>query len=238
MSTSSTKKGKSCYLYTAFFALLWVLFWKWVKPTAIPFDMFQFWYLKGSIWDILWMSWPLFAWGVVGTIVLTLWRGIDFDNVLNAEENFMRGAVKSLIAGLFEEPSFRWLIFYNAIVGAKISNYLLFGWAGFGILEWTQAHLMGPLVNFVTFGHLTEQFFSYGWAVGAAILISNGDFRDHHAYLGPIGYWNSWFVGMFMFYLMFHHGILAAIIIHFLYDFTIDVTNYLYAIVVRKKKYS
>jgi hypothetical protein len=32
---------------------------------------------------------------------------------------------------------------------------------------------------------------------------------------------NSWFLGMVLFYIMFHYGLLSAIIVHFIYDFII-----------------
>jgi hypothetical protein len=54
---------------------------------------------------------------------------------------------------------------------------------------------------------------------GAALLSSNGRFRDGHLYQGTIGWIDAWFCGMILFYIMFKWGLFAAIIVHFFYDF-------------------
>ena len=97
-------------------------------------------------------------------------------------------------------------------------------------------HRGGPVVNFLTLGHLQPYLLgSLGWAVGAAIISSNGKFRDGHAYQGLFGWINAWFCGMFFFYLMFTYGILASIIVHFLYDILIFIVVYLDAVIERAR---
>ena len=53
------------------------------------------------------------------------------------------------------------------------------------------------------------------------MLYTNAFFRDGHRYQGPIGVLNSWFAGMFLFWIMFTYGLPAAILVHFMYDFLI-----------------
>jgi hypothetical protein len=72
--------------------------------------------------------------------------------------------------------------------------------------------------------HLGWLLYGYGWAVGMGALSANTHFREGHKYLGPLGYWNSWAAGWFLFYVMFEYGIPAAIAVHFLYDFIIYAT--------------
>lgn len=45
--------------------------------------------------------------------------------------------------------------------------------------------------------------------------------RNGHAYQGWFGTINSWFLGLYFFYIMLTHGLLAAIVVHFTYDFII-----------------
>ena len=81
-------------------------------------------------------------------------------------------------------------------------------------------NVWGPLVDWTTFGYLTKHIFSEtGWYVGAAMLYSNAFFRDGYKYQGLMGVINSWFIGMFLFWVTFNYGLPAAILIHFLYDF-------------------
>lgn len=95
-----------------------------------------------------------------------------------------------------------------------------------GIPEWFHVHVWGPLANITTGGHLQEYLFHpSGFAVGAALLYSNAFFRDGHKHIGLFGYVNSWFLGMFFFYLMLNYGLPAAILVHFVYDLAVFTTN-------------
>jgi len=104
----------------------------------------------------------------------------------------------------------------------RFSNFLFFGFLGFGIPEWIHMHVWGPLANWTTFHQLESYIFNENsWTVGAAMLYSNAFFRDGHKYQGLFGVISSWFMGMYFFWIMFHYGLVAAIVIHFLYDFAI-----------------
>ena len=221
-------KQKS-YLKSALIAFGVILFFNWLFPNVIPFDTFELWQIRQGSWydDWLMASWPIFAWAVGVTVLFSLFTRNTRKQNLMAEQLFAVGTLQSVIAGVLEEISFRWLIFISAVVGIKIGNFLFFGWAGFGIGEWFELHVAGPVVNFLTLGYLSDVLANpESWAVGAAMLSANAFFRDGHKYLGFFGYINSWFIGMFMFWLLFQYGLLACILAHFVYDFLIDVVRY------------
>jgi len=178
------------------------------------------------------------------------------------------GFIISVLAGLLEEISFRWLIFLGAFLGLWIMNFIFAGFlvliacvgvgyllgalidphegggiGGFiglilgvvmivvlgltgnlppGLLEWIHLNITAPIADWTTFGALHDQLYHpAGWLAGAAVLSANAGFRDGHKYQGILGYVNSWFLGMVFFWLMFTYGLLAAILVHFLYDLII-----------------
>lgn len=233
--TEKQKKGEGCYLIAAVMALFVVGLVKIFWPDFIPFTFFEFWYFKGSLAEVFRAAWPVFAWGIVVNIIVAVKDIKDRELVKNAEAFLTLGGCISIFAGVFEELSFRWILFYSAIIGAKVSNFLFFGWAGFGIGEWVYTNIAGPVANFFSLGALEPWLFgTLGWAVGAAIIGANGNFRKGHEYQGWFGSINSWFIGMFFFYIMFNYGLLAAVLVHFLYDMFIFVVHYFDAVVERR----
>lgn len=143
----------------------------------------------------------------------------------DAGEVFALGTIISIFAGVTEEIAFRWLLFFGGFLTLGATNWLFFGAMGFGIPEWFFTHLWGPLANWTTLGYM-EPYINHpsGWLFGGTMLSVNAFFRDGHKYQGVFGWVNSWFLGMFFFYVMFNYGLLAAIVIHFLYDFLIFST--------------
>jgi len=220
MSSDEKKEKKSgCYLTTAISTMVFVVLIKLLWPNSIPFKLFEFWRFNGSWVDVFRTSWPLLFWGIGFTAIASAVTRNDPKENRHPGLFFTFEGISSVIAGVFEEISFRWMIFYGAIIGAIVSNFLFFGFLGFGIPEWIFNNIAGPVANFLTLGYLKEYLFGpLGWTVGAAIISANGKFRDGHMYKGIIGWINSWFGGMFFFYLMFTYGLLASILIHFLYD--------------------
>lgn len=226
-------KGPGCYLVSAFWALLGIIIVKKFWPDVIPFSWFEFWKLNIGIWGFLQVAWPFFLWGIVFSGISATIAN-DREREQDTEAFFLTDVIKSTIAGVFEEISFRWLIFYSAIAGALLSNWLIFGFAGHGFEHWFHYTVQAPLANFVTLGLLTNIFYgNLPWTVGAAMIYSNGKFRGGHTYQGIVGWVNSWFAGMFLFYLMFTYGLIASIIVHFLYDFFIDITVYVVFVIKR-----
>jgi hypothetical protein len=127
----------------------------------------------------------------------------------------------SLWAGVMEEICFRWLLFIAAIVLIPVFDWLLLGFIGLHIVQWI-FEILSIVANFFTLGYLETYLLNgHGWAVAAAIMSTNGQFRDGHRYQGLIGLTVSWFMGMYFFWMMFTYGLIATIVVHFLYDFFI-----------------
>ena len=229
------KKKEKNFLRSAFIAFFVILIANRFFPDVIPFDTFELWEIKSGNWlDWLVISWPIFAWGGGITLFVSIVTLNTRKQNLEAEKLFLKGTIISIGAGVLEEISFRWLIFISGIVGLKIANFLFFGWAGFGISEWFEIHVSGLVANFFTLGYLSDILSSpENWAIGAAMLAANAFFRNGHKYLGFFGYVNSWFIGMFMFWLLFQYGLLACILVHFAYDFLIFTVRYLDMVVER-----
>lgn len=221
MFSSRRSRRGGCYLELAFSALILILLVKLLAPQAIPFRLFEFWYFRGSLGEVLQVSLLGIVW-LVGLNIYRVprkWKNWDIDRDADVGEMLRDGFVSSLAAGTLEEITFRWLVFYGEIVMFQVANFLIFGFLGFGIPEWFYLHVVGPVANFFTLRALEPQLFSsLGWMVGAAIIGSNGKFRQGHAYRGPIGLIDSWFMGMLLFWLMFHHGLLAAMLAHVVID--------------------
>lgn len=196
-------------------------------PSALPFGLFKLWEIRGSLGDWLLTALPLIIWGPLLTIAFTLWRGPNQISKESAEEVFLRGACSSLFAGIAEEVLFRWIFFSSSIAVAMFVNWLFFGWVGFGIVAAIHIWLFGPVANWLTLGYLNSWLVNpHVWFIGAGLISSNTIFRNGHAYQGWVGLINSWFGGMFFFFLLFKYGLVACMVCHFLYDFAIDVTNY------------
>ncbi len=191
----------------------------------IPFEFFDVWDMHGTgLMDWALVGLPPVIWGIVVTVAFCAYRGAP---TIENPKLFLKGGILvSLWAGVTEEIAFRWILFYGSFLGAHILNFCFFGFLGFGFLEWFYLNVAGPVANFFTYGFLEEYLFmpEY-WLVGSAILISNGFFRDGHKYQGLFGLVNSWFLGMYFFYVMFNYGLLAAILIHFMYDLVIFGSN-------------
>lgn len=195
---------------------------------AVPFRFFEFWRMNGVV---TWLadSWPIFAWGISATAVHSIMTRNDGNVNRNAEDILVSGFFRSTLAGVAEEIVFRWLAFYNAIWGAKLSNFLLLGFTKFMYL-----YVAAPAADFFTLGKMGHLLYQPDWAVGAGLISANAFFRDGHKYQGIVGFVNNWFIGLFMFWLLFKHGLVACIVVHFLYDMFIFVVQYVDAAVERK----
>ncbi len=221
-------------------ALRWSIFVvplvKWAWPAVVPFSYGHVLRPRGHIGHWLQAGWPILLWGAtIAALVAFTTRNSRRENA-EAERFLAVGFFRSLQAGVLEELLFRWLLLFGAIVGVKLSNWLFFGWAGFGVAQWVQLHVLGPVANFTTLGLLKVYLVTpENWAIGAAILGANAFFRDGHKYQGVFGWLNSWFGGMFLFYLMFRFGLPAAIVVHFLYDLGIFAVYYLDRVIERSQ---
>ena len=194
-------------------------------PWTVPFRFLEFWTIKeGDIRLWVYSVGFIFIWAAGVNIIyhLIYFRTPQYNDDIGSK--FIAGSITSILAGVLEEISFRWLIFLGSIITIKFTNFLFFGFLGFGVLQWVHINILGPIANLTTLGYLQEQLMNpEGWAVGAALLASNALFRDGHKYQGLFGVVNSWFIGMVMFWVLFRYGLVACIFLHFLYDFVIDI---------------
>jgi hypothetical protein len=235
--TDDGNKPPGCYLFSAFMAFWTILIVNNLWPGVIGMGTFELWSIKQGNWlTWLWIDLPIFIWGSGITLIVRIFNLNLFEEIECPEEFLVIGTSISLWAGIMEEICFRWIIFFGAIVSAKITNFLFFGWLGFGLTSWLQIHLFGPINNWVTLGYLSKQLADpANWAIGAGLLSANAFFRDGHKYQGYFGWVNSWFIGMFLFWVTFNYGLPAAILIHFVYDFLIFFTRYLDSVYKRRK---
>jgi len=205
-----------------------------IWPNAAPWPLFHFWIWDWSqIWEAALIAWPVYLWGGGITFWRTFGQKIPKEAVQNAETEILaKGLFTSLMAGTLEEFMFRWILFYTGMIGAKFSAFLFFGWLSSNLelsrlLSW---YVVSPCVNFVFFFQLGWLLYEMGWVVGAGALAANAKFRSGHAYLGPLGYVNSWAGGFYLFWIMFNYGLPAAMLVHFLYDAIIYSILYLHAV--------
>jgi len=211
----------------------------WIWPSVVPFGFFEFWRIEGTVGEWLYAAWPIFVWAVGVNLLYKLSTRNERYINRHAEDIIVGGTLVSLRAGILEEITFRWLFFLDSIVGVKIANFLFFDWLGFGLPSLFHNNIVGPFANLMTFEGLESYLFHpSGWAVGAAMLATNAFFRDGHRYQGLLGVVNSWFIGMFLFWIMFQYGLPAAILVHFAYDFLIFLVAYLDAVVERAQGYA
>jgi len=196
-------------------------------PHVIPFGLFQFW-KNNNIYAGVNASWPIFLWGTSVTAIYAIFTLNSRETNGDAEKILWGGFIISAIVGVFEEIIFRWILFLTAIIGVKISNFILCG-----LIKWLHLNFFGVIINFITLKKMSWLIFGMGWSVGAAALVANAKFRGEHAYLGVFGYFNSWFIGFFLFWIMFKYGIITAITVHFLYDMLIFIVRYVDAAIER-----
>lgn len=219
-------------LFSAAFCAV-VNFW-W--PHIIPYEFFDLWKSKGTLADWLAAGTPMFIWAVVlNSAILFSTRNKPEQNK-HAEAGLTVGLIRSVWAGISEEILFRWLIYMGAFATAACCNFLFFQgwWFHFGTTEWFQIHIAGPWADFTSNGYMREYLNNpTNWMMGAAIIASNTQFRDGHKYQGIVGVVNSWYGGLFLFYIMFKFGLPAAIVVHAGYDILCYVVAYFDSIVER-----
>lgn len=168
----------------------------------------------GLVYSGLVRVWFIFAWAAGVTLIDAMLGGRSPDSEGSRTYQIARGIWTSLNAGFFEEIIYRGLVFLSALVVARFFNVITLG-----IFSWLYVHWFIAIANFATLHKLQpELLYKSTWLVGAAIIMASVKFRDGHEHLGFIGWVNSWFIGMVMFYLVFNYGLATAIAAHVIYD--------------------
>ncbi|WP_336208880.1 hypothetical protein [Nonomuraea sp. LPB2021202275-12-8] len=204
------------------FSVLLVLLLEWLAPHVIPFDLSTFWAVEQPLWTAFsgsfLLAWPAMAGGLLLTLVSLprirhvqrqlAWQGSADGQVIKL------GPVRLVLQSALEEILFRWLLFYAAIAGAVFVDFLVLGFADLHPVRWIFTEVFIPVADFATAGHLHQVLTEHPWTVAAAMLTSNGRFRNTHGYQGILGWIWSWYMGMFLFLVMFEYGLVAAMAIH------------------------
>jgi len=223
------EEGKN-YISSSISGLVWIGFISLFWADVFPWNFLDIWSrdTEVSAWFV--HAWPMFLWGVGLNFLFDIFRDPQSRwvrrrhvKIYTFRDIISYGFWRSMWAGVSEELAFRWILPYAAIPGLLIMNWLFFGWAGWGFNEWLHTAVWSPLANWSTFGFLEPSLMAENWVIGAAILTTNAFFRDGHKYQGYFGWVNSWFGGMYLWFIALTHGLVAAIVIHFLYDFFIYV---------------
>lgn len=211
-------KFNIAYLGSAAFCLAIIGPVVWMWPHLSPFGFFEFWSLKVPLWDAVLGAWPAYLFG----IALNLRHLLPTNGYKDSPGEILAvGFGISLWAGVMEEVCFRWLIFLGLIVLMPVADWILGGFVGLHLVQWIY-EILSKIANYFTLGYLHQYLLNgYGWAVAAALMSANGRFRNGHGYQGIVGFTVSWFMGMYFFHVMFTYGLIAGIVIHFLYDFFI-----------------
>lgn len=238
MSDSKTSGGRnyivssiSGLIFAGLVGIWWTDIWPWKFMAP--------WESKGELADWLNIGIPMFIWALAVSFLFDILRdtrSLQYMRLLrdaSPAQVFSIGVIRSLWAGITEEIAFRWILPYTAIPGLLLINWLFFGFAGFGLNEWFHTTIWSPFANLTTLGHLETSLLAENWVIGACMLYTNAFFRDGHKYQGALGWINSWFLGMYLWFICLNYGLIAAIIVHVLYDLIIYTHAAIY-IAVRK----
>jgi len=83
------------------------------------------------------------------------------------------------------------------------------------------------IIHYTTFGLMDSVLYgSHDTLFVFGAIAANTLFRDGHKYQGPLGIVNSWYCGMAMLYAMMTYGLWTAVVIHVLYNITIDIVRF------------
>lgn len=157
--------------------------------------------------------WFIFAWAAIATIAIYALAGRP-DSFQSKGVQLVKGWWLSANAGIFEELIYRWMVFFAAMITLPFLNVITFGFT-----KWIYVKGLVPLANWSTFHALEPYLLQPGsWVIGAALVSASIEFRNLHEHLGLIGWVNSWFGGMVMFYLVLNYGLMTAIVAHAIYD--------------------
>lgn len=232
MSESENEaKGLFGWILNSIIILAFLLLVNWISKDFFPIGLWSLWIFDNTlVQEAIVFSVPIFIWGTGFTAIAGCFKKYEQSMIDKSHEILAVGFLISLMAGVFEEIIFRWILFYSAMIACEFSNFLFLGFIPYFCGEYfkcfeieriTYWYFLAPIVNFFTFFKLDWLLYDKGWIIGAAAVSSNAKFREEHSYLGPIGYVNSWFLGFYLFWIMFTYGIPAAIVVHFVYDFLI-----------------
>lgn len=158
--------------------------------------------------------WFIFAWGFAIQALIQISRVLHRrPREANLIPLLKHGIYLSAHAGFFEEIVFRVYAFLSFIIIVHLINPYTHD-----LLQGAAIHAILPAANFITGGFFRDQFAGSDWAFGLAVILGSLFFRSAHIHYGALSKANVWVIGLVMFWVMFHYGLIAAIAAHFLYD--------------------
>jgi hypothetical protein len=202
---------------------------EWFAPDVIPFELDTFLTVPQrspvGFKDALSLIWPVLAVGVLMSLVFAIrTRRIQRHLAAHGAEEGQVVVLRPfpvLVSSALEEIAFRFVLFYAAIAGVKFMDFLVLGFADLHPVRWLFAEVLIPVADFATAGRMREILLLSPWFVAAAVLSSNGRFRNGHSYQGVLGWIFSWYFGMSLFLVMFEHGLPLAVFVHIFYNMTV-----------------
>lgn len=201
-----------------------------------PFGLFDLWTIKGSLWEAAWKAWPLYLWGMLTTIDICISEA-DRLRAGDPMKEFVDDTLISIRAGFVEEIAFRWLAFLAGLIAIYLVDWAIFSISG---VRWLRG-IFEPicqLANWLPTGNLSTHLLGeHGWTIAAAIIGANVVFCVGHTYQGFWGCATAWVGGLYLFWVVFDYGLLAAIGVHFLYNFVICLTSVLGLLIARERKF-
>ncbi len=216
---------RGCFLQASFIAILGIIVVRLLLPwEAIPYRFEEFLFLKGTAWEIFLTCWPIFAIGISLNVYLMARSVNPVEVHQNASSIPVTGFFQSLVAGLFEEIVFRWVLLYGFMGMIWFIDRItlrIFDVAALQVIANTP--VVSFFVNFITSGAPEVAQHPGAWTIGFAAFLSNIKFQRGHLYLGIHGMIFSGIAGLYFFQLTFVHGLFAAIIVHFLFDMLVFV---------------
>lgn len=232
-------------LYAIISAMILTLVY-YVHPEIMPFTLFSCFSSTTSPLDWLQSAIPLFIWVFLLNTCMQIillrkkkgdpyWFLIDAIQPIPIRYQIGRAWMQATTTGVLEEVTFRWLVYGASIPLLLGLNFFFFGFAGYGIVKLLYVNFFNRIADIATLEFLHPYLFAAsGWTTGAAVLSANGLFRNGHSYQGIFGLINSWFTGMFLFWIFFHHGLLACMLIHIIHNLIVYHINIIASIIGKR----
>jgi len=182
------------------------------------FDPWQYWCLTDNIITAVAQSWPLYLYGLAITVIILRRAGyLDSDDKVS-----LINIYSSVMAGIIEEIGYRCIFIFTSMISIILLKQLIPG-----IVTWYYNTIFF-ITDIVTLGLMHNTIYGFPEIFMAAALSANIAFRDGHKYQETLGLLNAWFIGLYLLQIMLTKGLVIAILVHTIYDLTIDFTKYFY----------
>lgn len=171
---------------------------------------------KGFVATGLVHVWWLFAWAAAMPLLLSLIARQP--SIHSKPRQIGVGWWTALNSGVWSEIVYRAFLPLIFMVTLRALDAVFLGFAHIHVVRGL-FHYVVWAANQLTFHALAPQLLHQGfWVFGAAIVLAGIKFSEDHPYQRGFGKINLWFVSMTMFWLVFHYGLLTAIVARVLFE--------------------